>query len=67
MKILIIGENGTIGKKITAYFQQKHEVLIAGRTNGDATVDISNSESIKAMFERIGTLDAIICAAGEAK
>ncbi|WP_298517463.1 short chain dehydrogenase [uncultured Kordia sp.] len=67
MKILIIGGNGTIGKKVTAYFKQKHEVLIAGRTTGDVTVDISNSESIEAMFEQIGTLDAIICAAGEAK
>jgi NAD(P)-dependent dehydrogenase (short-subunit alcohol dehydrogenase family) len=67
IKILIIGGNGTIGKKLTAYFQQKHEVIIAGRTAGDVIVDISNSESIKTMFEQIGTLDAIICAAGEAK
>ena len=66
MKILIIGGNGTIGKKVSAYFVQNHEVLIAGRTTGDVTVDISNSESIKAMFEKTGIVDAIICAAGEA-
>ncbi|WP_420572477.1 short chain dehydrogenase [Kordia sp.] len=67
MKILIIGGNGTIGKKVSAYFSQNHDVLIAGRTSGDVTVDISNSESIHAMFEKTGTLDAIICVAGEAK
>lgn len=67
MKILIIGGNGTIGKKLTEYFKQNHEVLIAGRTSGDVTVDISNSESIQSMFNKVGTVDAIICAAGEAK
>ncbi|MFK7748232.1 MAG: short chain dehydrogenase [Kordia sp.] len=67
MKILIIGGNGTIGKKLTGYFKQNHEVLVAGRTTGDVTVDISNSESIQAMFEKVGIIDAVICAAGEAK
>ena len=67
MKILIIGGNGTIGNKLTSYFSKNHEVLIAGRNSGDITVDISNSESIKAMFEKVGKLDAIICVAGEAK
>ncbi|AXG70278.1 2,3-dihydro-2,3-dihydroxybenzoate dehydrogenase [Kordia sp. SMS9] len=66
MKILIIGGNGTIGKKLTEYFRQQHEVFIAGRTTGDVTVDISNSQSIQKMFDQVGTLDAIICAAGEA-
>ncbi|MFK7781482.1 short chain dehydrogenase [Psychroserpens sp.] len=67
MKILIIGGNGTIGKTVVSYFSDKNEVLIAGRTNGDVTVDISDIESIKSMFEKVGTLDAIICIAGEAK
>lgn len=67
MKILIIGGNGTIGKTLTKYFKQNHDVLVAGRTTGDVTVNISSSESIKAMFDKVGTLDAIICAAGEAK
>ena len=67
MKILIVGGNGTIGNKVSTYFAKNHEVLIAGRNSGDVTVDISNSESIKAMFEKTGTVDAIICVAGEAK
>lgn len=67
MKILIIGGNGTIGKTVASHFKEKNEVLIAGRTNGDVTVDIQDSISIKSMFEKIGKLDAIICSAGEAK
>jgi len=66
MKILLIGGHGTIGKRLAEYFKQQHEVLIAGRTTGDVTVDISNSESIQTMFDKVGILDAIICAAGEA-
>lgn len=67
MKILIIGGNGTIGKRVVKHFKQENEVLIAGRTSGDLKVDIADSQSIKAMFENSGKLDAIICVAGEAK
>tara|TARA_R110002051_G_scaffold171490_2_gene241994 strand:+ start:688 stop:1314 length:627 start_codon:yes stop_codon:yes gene_type:complete len=67
MKILIIGGNGTIGKRVVSDFKEKNEIIIAGRTNSDVTVDIADSKSIKSMFEKIGKLDAIICIAGEAK
>ena len=67
MKVLVIGGNGTIGKKVTAYFQQKHEVLIGGRSSGDVTIDISDSQSIKDALEKTGMLDAIVNVSGEAK
>ena len=67
MKILIIGGKGTIGNKVSNHFLKNHEVLIAGRNSGDITVDIADSKSIKAMFESIGKVDAIVCIAGEAK
>lgn len=67
MKILVIGGNGTIGKKVSERLSQKHEVLIAGRNSGDVTVDFSEASSIKAMFESIGKLDAIVAIAGDAK
>ena len=67
MKILIIGGEGTIGKKVNSHFLKKHEVLIAGRNSGDIVVDIVNSQSIEAMFESIGNVDAVVCIAGDAK
>ncbi len=67
MKILIVGGQGTIGQVITNHFKKEHDVIVAGRTTGNVTVDIANSDSIKSMFDSIGMLDAIICAAGEAK
>lgn len=67
MKLLIIGGNGTIGKVVTNHFLKDHEVIIAGRSSGDAYIDIADSASIKNAFEKIGKLDAIVCIAGEAK
>ena len=67
MRILIIGGKGTIGKKVAAHFSKNDEVIITGRNNTEVFVDISDSKSIKAMFNKIGVVDAIICAAGEAK
>jgi NAD(P)-dependent dehydrogenase (short-subunit alcohol dehydrogenase family) len=67
MKILIIGGNGTIGKKVSDHFSKKHTILIGGRNSGEVMVDIADSKSIEAMFESIGKLDAVVCIAGEAK
>lgn len=67
MRIIIIGGNGTIGKRVSEHFSKKHEVLIAGRTEGDLTVDIADSDLIKRMFEQAKEIDAVICIAGEAK
>jgi NAD(P)-dependent dehydrogenase (short-subunit alcohol dehydrogenase family) len=67
MKILIIGGNGTIGKKVSQHFSKKHEVIIGGRKSGDVLVDIADSKSIKAAFESVRNVDAVVCIAGEAK
>ncbi|NQU52945.1 MAG: short chain dehydrogenase [Bacteroidetes bacterium] len=67
MKILIVGGNGTLGKKVTERLKEKHEVLVAGRTGGDLRVDITDSNSIKNLFEKTGKLDAIVSTAGAAK
>jgi len=67
MKILIIGGNGTIGKKVSEHFAKKHEIIIGGRNSGDVTVDIASSKSIEAMYESVGRVDAVVCIAGEAK
>lgn len=67
MKILIIGGNGTIGKKVSDHFSTKHELIIGGRNSGDTTVDIEDSSAIQAMFNSVGNVDAVVCIAGEAK
>lgn len=67
MKILIVGGTGTIGKKVSQHLVKKHDVVVAGRTSGAVQVDLSDSDSIKAMLESVGSLDAIVSIAGEAK
>jgi NAD(P)-dependent dehydrogenase (short-subunit alcohol dehydrogenase family) len=67
MRLLIIGGAGTIGKKVHAHFSMKHETIVAGRNSGKIKVDIANSESIAAMYESVGRVDAVVCIAGEAK
>jgi NAD(P)-dependent dehydrogenase (short-subunit alcohol dehydrogenase family) len=67
MKILIIGGNGTIGKKVSQRLQEKHTILVAGRNSGNVKVDFADADSIKSMFNSVGKLDAIVSIAGDAK
>lgn len=67
MKIVVIGGRGTIGKRVVEHFNKDHEVIVAGRTAPTYKVDIADSKTIKKLFKKTGKVDAIICAAGEAK
>ncbi len=64
MKILLIGASGTLGSAIEKELAPRHEIVRIGRKSGDETVDISDSASIRKLFERTGPFDALICAAG---
>lgn len=67
MNILVIGGNGTIGKRIVEALSNKHSVAIGGRTSGDVLVDLEDSDSIRKMYSSTGKMDAIVSIAGEAK
>ena len=67
MRILIIGGNGTIGRRVSERLKEKHEVIIAGRNSGDILVDFSDSNSLNEMFGQLSNLDAIVAIAGDAK
>ena len=64
MKILVIGATATIGKAVADRLSNKHDIIAAGYRDGDVTVDLGNAESIKAMFEKTGPVDAVISTAG---
>lgn len=64
MKILIIGATGTIGKAVAKLLSEKHEIISAGYSDGEVTVDLGNAASIKAMFEHVGEVDAVLSTAG---
>lgn len=64
MKILLIGASGTIGSAIDRGLSPRHDIVRIGRKSGDFQVDISDSTSIRKLFEQTGRFDALICAAG---
>ena len=64
MKILLIGAGGTIGSAIDKELSERHEIIRIGRNSGDLHVDISDSASIRKLFEQTGKFDALVCAAG---
>ncbi|NIR38888.1 MAG: short chain dehydrogenase, partial [Actinobacteria bacterium] len=38
-----------------------------GRTSGEHTVDLAEKASIAALYEAVGSIDAVVCTAGVAK
>jgi len=63
MRILIVGANGTLGKKVSLALAAKHELITAGRQSGDHHVDITSESSVKRLFKAIKPVDACICTA----
>jgi NAD(P)-dependent dehydrogenase (short-subunit alcohol dehydrogenase family) len=66
MRILLIGASGTIGKAV-AHALAKHELIFASQGNSPEQVDISNPASIRRLYGRVGKVDAVISAAGQAR
>lgn len=66
MKVIVIGQ-GTIGSEVKKALEEKgHEVLAVSRNSGELRADISDKESLKTLFGRVGSFDAVASAAGEA-
>ncbi|GHB43046.1 short chain dehydrogenase [Pseudovibrio japonicus] len=63
MKILLIGASGTIGKAVKEELKD-HDVIAVNRSSGDVRVDLNDNASIKALFNQIGKVDAIVSTAG---
>lgn len=65
MKILVVGATGTIGRAVSGALRGVHDVVGASR-KGEIPVNIEDSASIKRMYDQLGKIDAVICAAGQA-
>jgi NAD(P)-dependent dehydrogenase (short-subunit alcohol dehydrogenase family) len=66
VRIIVVGGAGTIGTAVVELLSARHDIVVAGRQSGDVRVDISSRDSVRAMYRRIGSFDALACAAGEA-
>lgn len=63
MKILLIGASGLLGRAVATALQDDHDIVRASRT-GEHQVDLTAPASLDALFDRVGTVDAVACAAG---
>ena len=66
MKILVIGATGTIGAAIVQAFETRHEVLSASHTRSTLKVDLADAKSIRNLYAKVGPVDAVVSAAGQA-
>lgn len=64
MRILVVGASGTVGQAALKALSGRHEIVTAGRSAGDVTVDLMDETSVRAMFEKLGRVDAVVSAAG---
>ena len=65
MKILLVGARGTVGRGVAAELGRRHEVIAAGRSGADVTLDLADAASLRAALAPLGPLDAIVSAAGQ--
>jgi len=63
MRVLFVGAQGTVGKRIMEQISPGHEIITAGRNSGDIRVDITSGQAIEAMFKKVSSVDALICTA----
>src|SRR3982074_1292181 len=66
MKIVLVGANGKIGEVVQkALAGAGHEIVKVGRKSGDFRVEIENRESVRKLYQAVGSFDAVAIAAGE--
>lgn len=66
MKVVLVGANGTIGKKVLEMLvADGQEVVKVGKTSGDFQVDIADRESVRKLYQKIGAFDAVANASGD--
>lgn len=64
MRILVIGATGHIGSVVSATLELNgHEVLRASR-GSEWTVDVTEPSSVRALFDKVGELDAVVVTSG---
>ncbi len=68
MRIVVIGAHGTIGAATTRLLRHHgHAVTTVGRTRGDLTCDIRDEQALRALWEQVGEVDAVVSAAGSVR
>jgi len=66
VKVIIIGATGTIGRAVADSLAKRGHAVIRASRKSDPRVDIEDAATIRALLERSGEVDAVVCCAGGA-
>jgi NAD(P)-dependent dehydrogenase (short-subunit alcohol dehydrogenase family) len=66
-KIIVVVASGTIGRAVADLFKKNHEVIRVGNHQGDYLVDLTIEGTIEDLFKTTGSVDAVVCAAGQSR
>lgn len=65
MKVIVIGATGAVGKAVVEELGQRHEVVTVGARGGQHQVDFADIASVRALFAKVGKVDAVVVTAGQ--
>jgi NAD(P)-dependent dehydrogenase (short-subunit alcohol dehydrogenase family) len=63
VRILLIGATGTLGRAVAEALAVNADLITASRA-GEHSVDLTDPLSIAALYDSVGVVDAVACAAG---
>jgi NAD(P)-dependent dehydrogenase (short-subunit alcohol dehydrogenase family) len=66
MRILLVGASGTIGQAVAAALRPRHDIIEASRHKSHERVDLTDEDSIRFLYHRLGRVDAVVITAGQA-
>lgn len=65
MKAIVIGATGILGSAVVKKLEESGYQVTGASRSSDASVDIEDEDSVKALLDHTGKVDAIVCAAGK--
>lgn len=65
-KVLVVGASGTIGRAVVNALLDIEDEVVGVSRSTDPPVDLTHPTSIDALFEQVGTVDAVVSATGTA-
>jgi NAD(P)-dependent dehydrogenase (short-subunit alcohol dehydrogenase family) len=66
MRILVVGAAGDIGKAASKELSSRHDIITVGRSSGDYQLDVGDFGSVRALYRKVGCVDAVVSCAGDA-
>jgi NAD(P)-dependent dehydrogenase (short-subunit alcohol dehydrogenase family) len=64
MKVIVIGASGTVGKAVVEELERRHDIVTVGAGSGQYQADITDIGQVRALFGKVGKVDAVVVAAG---